>query len=235
MGNGNLAKATAGLGLGFIVVASLSGFVYPQQPRVDSTPAATMLWVHDHRLALQVGMIFAFFAGAAFLCYAAYVRNLLIHQGGLGETLAPVAFASGIGVGITSTIAAIPYTTMAFMQTQPAGIPDATVVRMLGDLNTIFFSATSAMTFVFIGVLGLAMVRGVLLAPWLGWLSLLVAAFNGLGVWIGVTFATYHGKGWMAAGWGAYVGFLVIILLSSVSMLLGARAPATPRASVATT
>jgi cytochrome b561 len=90
---------------------------------------------------------------------------------------------------------------------------------MLGDLNTIFFSVTSVMTMLFLGSLGWAMVRDELAAPWLGWVGLIVAVFNGIAVWIGVTFSTYHGKGWLVTGWGAYVGFLVVMLVLSASML----------------
>ena len=62
---------------------------------------------------------------------------------------------------------------------------------------------------------------------WLGWLSVVVAVFNGLAVWIGVTFSSYHGKGWMVVGWGAYIGFLAVMLLVSGSLL---RQGATARA-----
>ena len=48
---------------------------------------------------------------------------------------------------------------------------------------------------------------------------MVVAAFNGLAVWIGVTFSSYHGKGWMVVGWGAYIGFLVVMVLVSAVRL----------------
>ena len=48
---------------------------------------------------------------------------------------------------------------------------------------------------------------------------LLVAAFNCVAVWIGVTFSSYHGHAWLIIGWGAYVGFLVVMFIASVSLL----------------
>jgi len=39
-----LTAASAGGAL-----AVLSGFIYPQQPRVDSSPATTLAWVTDHQ------------------------------------------------------------------------------------------------------------------------------------------------------------------------------------------
>jgi hypothetical protein len=220
---GTLARSTAAFGLAFVALSVLSGFIYPQQPRVDSSPATTLQWVHDHRLALQIGMIFAFFAPAILVWFGGYLRTFLSRQGGLGEVLGPVAFGGAIAVAVADALAALPYTVMAFMEAQPAGISDPTVVRMLGDLNTVFFAATSAMTAVLLTAIGVAMIRGVLLHAWLGWLCVIVAIFNGLAVWIGVTFSSYHGKGWMVVGWGAYVGFLAVILILSVSMLRGSR------------
>ena len=208
----------AASGLAFVLLAVLSGFIYPQQPRVDATPAATLAWVHDHHAALQAGMIFDFFA-AALLWFVGYLHRVPVRAEGDQETLAPIVFGSGIGVAITTAMAALPTVVLAFMDAQPGGIGDASLVRMLGDLNTIFFSVTSVMTMVFLGSLGWAMVRGELAAPWLGWVGLIVAVFNGIAVWIGVTFSSYHGKAWLVIGWGAYVGFLVVMLVMSASML----------------
>ena len=52
-----------------------------------------------------------------------------------------------------------------------------------------------------------------------------MAAFNCIAVWIGVTFSSYHGHAWLIIGWGAYVGFLVVMLILSVMHA----APAPPR------
>ena len=84
------------------------------------------------------------------------------------------------------------------------------------------------MTAVFLAALGWAMLRGELARRWLGWLALVVAAFNCIAVWIGVTFSSYHGHSWLIIGWGAYVGFLVIMLITSVMMLRRPRLTATP-------
>ena len=206
-------------GLAFVVLAVLSGFIYPQQPRVDAAPAATLAWVHDHRVALQAGMVFDFFAAGVLVWFSGYLQRVLSRAGGGAEPLAPVVLGAGIAVAVTTALAALPTTVLAFMDSQRGGITDLSLVRMLGDLNTIFFSATSVMTAVFLGALGLAVVRGQVARPWIGWLSLVVAAFNALAVWIGVTFSSYHGKGWMVVGWGAYVGFLMVMLITSATLL----------------
>ena len=226
-------RVGAASGLVFVVLAVLSGFIYPQQPRVDATPSMTLAWVHDHRVALQAGMIFDFFAAAALLWFVGYLHRVLVRAEGNEESLAPIVFGSGIAVAITTAMAALPTVVLAFMVAQPGGITDLSLVRMLGDLNTIFFSVTSVMTAVFIGSLGWAMVRGELSVRWLGWLGLVVAAFNAVAVWIGVTFSSYHGKAWLVIGWGAYIGFLIVMLIMSGSMLRQRRAAPAVSPSVA--
>lgn len=206
-------------GLAFFVLAVLSGFIYPQQPRVDAAPTKTLAWVHDHHVALQAGMIFDFFAAGALLWFAGYLYRVLRHAEGEQATLAPIVLAAGIGVSITTAIAALPTVLLAFMEAQPGGLTDLSLVRALGDLNTIFFSATSVMTAVFLAALAWAMQRAELATRWLGWIALVVAACNCIAVWIGVTFSSYHGHAWLIIGWGAYVGFLVVMLIMSASML----------------
>jgi Domain of unknown function (DUF4386) len=225
-------------GLAFFVLAVLSGFIYPQQPRVDAAPAKTLTWVHDHHVALQAGMIFDFFAAGVLLWFAGYLYRVLRRAEGDVATLAPVVLASGIGVSVTTAMAALPTVLLAFMEAQRGGLNDPSLVRALGDLNTIFFSVTSIMTAVFLAALGWAMLRAELATAWLGWLALLVAVFNCIAVWIGVTFSSYHGHAWLIIGWGAYVGFLVVMLLTSVALLRQSRpaaASATPAAPASAT
>jgi len=219
MNDRTFERLGASSGLAFVVLALLSGFIYPQQPRVDAAPATTLAWVQKHHAALQAGMIFDFFAAAMLLWFVGYLHRALTRAEGEAAALAPVVFGSGIGVAITTALAALPTTLLAFMNAQPGGIGDPSLIRMLGDLNTIFFSVTSVMTAVFLSALGWAMVRGRFIAVWFGWTCLIVAVFNAIAVWIGVTFSSYHGKAWLVIGWGAYIGFLVLMLIASGSLL----------------
>jgi hypothetical protein len=222
-------------GLAFFVLAVLSGFIYPQQPRVDAAPAQTLAWVHDHHAALQAGMIFDFFAAGALLWFAGYLFRVLRRAEGDTASLSPIVLAAGIGVSVTTAMAALPTVLLAFMEAQRGGLTDLSLVRALGDLNTIFFSATSIMTAVFLAALGWAMLRRELASAWLGYVVLVVAALNCPAVWIGVTFSSYHGHSWLIIGWGAYVGFLIVMLLTTIALLRNPRpvlvAPTTPPAT----
>ena len=115
-------------GLAFVALAVLSGFIYPQQPRVDSGPAKTLAWVHDHHAALQAGMIFDFFAAGVLLWFVGYLHRVLRRSEGDVESLSPIVFGAGIGVAITTAMAALPTVLLAFMDAQPGGVGDPSLV-----------------------------------------------------------------------------------------------------------
>lgn len=226
-----LGRFGAVTGLLYVVLTVLSAFMYPQEPGSNSSAATTLTWVHDHRLALQTAMIIGLFAAGALLWFASHVRVVLRET---AEPLAPMVFGSGLAVAVLSALAVMPVALLAFMDSQPAGIPDGTVVRMLADLNTVLFGASSVMTAVFLVALGLVMLSRKLAGPWLGWVSVVVAVLNAVAVWIAITFSSYHGKGWNVVGYGAFLGFAVIVLILSISMLRhpSSNLSATPAAAV---
>ena len=90
------------------------------------------------------------------------------------------------------------------------------------------------MTAVFLLALGLSILRPRLPAPnWLGWLSLVVAALNAIVVWVAVTFSSYHGKAWNVIGFGAFIGFLLVVLITSISLMREPGAVATTTVAAA--
>jgi hypothetical protein len=208
-------------GILFVILELLSGFLYPQQPRIDSPPAATLAWVHHHRVALQVGMICGMVGAAVFLWFVGYLRHVLSRAEGGAEMLSPIVLGSGVAVAALLAVSTLPVALLAFMDGQTAGVPDATVVRMLADLNIVAFGALSAVTAVFVLSLGLAMRYRQLAAPWLGWVCVVVVICNAVSIWIGVTFNSYHGKVWNPVAFGAFLGFLIVLLGISVYGLLG--------------
>ena len=206
-------------GVVYVVLVLLSGFLYPQQPRIDSAPATTLAWVHGHRVAIQVGMILGLVAAGVFLWFAGFLRHVLQHAEGGAELLSPIVFGSGVAFAVVSAVAALPMALLAFMEGQAGGIQDPTVVRMLGDLNQVCFAASCAVAAVFLGSLGMAMLYREVAAPWLGWACLVVAVFNGVSIWIAVTFSSYHGKSWTPVAFGAFIGFAAIVMVSSGFLL----------------
>lgn len=219
MGDRRLSAFGAATGTVFAVLEVLAGFIYPQQPRIDGPPAATVAWAHDHRVALQLGMIFGLAAAGMLLWFAAYVTTRMDRVPGAGPALRPMVLGGGIATAVVAAVAAIPIALLAFMVGQAPGIPDPTVVRLLADLNTVFFAVNCTMTGLFLVALGLAVLRAELPTPrWIGWLSLPVAAANAVTVWVVLTFTTYHGKGWNVVAFGAYIGFAVVVAGLSVTL-----------------
>ncbi len=60
-------------GVAFVVLDLVAGFIYPQVPASDSRAVVTLGWVHDHRIAIQAGMIIALFASAIFLWFVGHL------------------------------------------------------------------------------------------------------------------------------------------------------------------
>jgi len=215
----NWERIGALTGIAFVVLVLLGTFLYPQQPRVDSSPATTLAWIHGHRTAIQTGMVLAIFASGALVWFVGHLRHVLDRAEGGTEALSPIVFGSGIAVALMGVLGAVPTALLAFMDAQPGGIQDANIVRMLGDLNQVIYGVGVIMTLVFLGAAGFAMVRKEMVAPWLGWVSLVAAVLNGLAVVTSLTFSTYHGAAWAVPGWAAYLGFLLVVLVASISML----------------
>jgi hypothetical protein len=200
-------------GLGFIVLTLLATFLYPQQPRVDSAPAVTLAWVHNHRSGIQTGMVLGLFGAALLLWFVGHLRHVM-----KSERLTPIVFGSGIGIAVLSAIAALPIGLLAFMDAQ-GSVTTGDVVRMLGDLNIVLFAVIAAITMVFLIAIGSAILQGELAGRWLGWVSLVAAALNAITVVTAMTFSTYHGAAWAIPGWGAFIGALFVVVVVSVSLL----------------
>ncbi|HVM64729.1 MAG TPA: hypothetical protein VMU14_07700 [Acidimicrobiales bacterium] len=211
-----LERLGALAGLAFVVLTLLATFLYPQQPRIDAAPATTLAWVHNHRAALEAGMILGIFGAGFFLWFAAHLRTVL-----KTERLGNLVYGSGIGVAVFGALGALPVGLLCLMDAQ-GGIQNGDVVRMLGASTQVLYAAGVIMTLVFVASAGAAMLRRELVTPWLGWVAMAVAVLNGIAIVTSMTFATYHGPGWAVPGWGAYLGFIFVVLVTSVSL---ARAP----------
>jgi len=217
----------AAAGIGFVVLFLLATFLYPQQPRIDSDPAVTLAWVHKHRAALETGMILGLFASGLFVWFAAHLRTVLDKAG----RLTPVIFGSGIAIAVTGTLGAVPICLLGIMDAQ-GSIQTPDVVRMLGDSTQVLYGLVTIMAVVFLTALGVTMLRKELVAPWLGWVALVVAVLNGISTVTSMSFATYHGAGWAIPGWGSFLGFLFVVLVTSVSLLRTSSSTAPRRPAV---
>ena len=215
----NWERIGASAGIAFVVLSLLGGFIYPQQPRVDSGAATTLHWVHAHRTAIQTGMVLGTFAGGIFLWFVAHLRTALSRAERGADRLASIVFASGVAGAALALLGGLPNLVLAYMDAQPGGLQDPAIVRMLGDLNSILFGILVPVSMVFLTALGIAMLGGLIGSRWLGWVSLVAAACNAITVVTSLTFSTYHGAIWTIPAWAAFLGLLVVVLVLSVTML----------------
>jgi hypothetical protein len=209
-------------GTPFAVLELLAGFIYPQQPRVDSPPAATVAWAAAHKMRLRTGMVCGLLAEGLLVWFAGYLfsQTRPVQRG--EATVAPMVLGGGVATAEVVSIAAVPHALLAFLLGQTPGIPDPTVVRLLGDLNTVQFAASATMTGVFLVAIGVAILREELGAS--RWLRLLAAAFNTAMIWAFITLTLNHDKWWNIVAFGAYIGFVIVVASLSFTMLRRASA-----------
>ena len=231
MGEKTWERWGAAAGIAFVILQLGGTFLYPQQPRIDSSATTTIKWVHDNRTALQIGAVCGLLALIALLWFVGHLRHVLERSEGHSETLSPIVFGSGIALAALYGIGAAPLILLTIMDGQRGGLHDAAVIRMLGDLGQAFYAPAAAVTALLMIALGIALVRGELVARWLGYVAFVVAACNLVSVVTSVNFSTYHAGAWLPVGWFAYVGFIFVILVASISML---RRPESSRQSAET-
>jgi amino acid transporter len=133
-----------------------------------------------------------------------------------------MVLGGGVATAEVVSIAAVPHALLAFLLGQTPGIPDPTVVRLLGDLNTVQFAASATMTGVFLVAIGVAILRKELGAS--RWLRLLAAAFNTVMIWAFITLSLNHDKWWNIVAFGAYIVFVIVVASLSFTMLRRASA-----------
>ncbi|MGO8769381.1 MAG: hypothetical protein ACLQIK_04380 [Mycobacterium sp.] len=200
----------------FVVLSVLSTFLYPYPPAIDSDPAGILEWAHPHRVGIQAGMVLGAFTGALFVVFVAPLRDRIDAAG--DRALGSLLYGSGIAFAAVYVLGVIPLGTLVFMEGQPGGFRDGTVVRLLFDLNWTMFAPAMALGVVFLLSTGIAIVRTEVFSPLLGWASIGVSVPVALLVYISLTFSSYHGGAWTVIGWVGFIGKLAVILWMSLAM-----------------
>jgi hypothetical protein len=215
-------RIAAGAGIAFVLLSVLSTFLYPQPPSIDSNPAAVLEWVRAHRIGLQVGMVLGVFTGATFTFFVAALRHRLdaVSSRILGSAL----YGSGIAFSAVYALGVLPIAGLFFIDGQPGGFGEGTVVRLLFDLNQMMFAPAMALGVVFLLTVGIGILDTRAFSRLLGWAAIVVSVPMALVVYTALTHSSYHAGGWTIIGWFAFIGFLVVILWMSLAMI---RAPKT--------
>jgi hypothetical protein len=215
-------RVGAGTGALFVLLSVMSTFLYPQPPSIDSSPAVVLDWVRPHRIGLQIGMVCGVFTGALFTLFVAALRHQLNPVG--SRVLGSALYGSGIAFSAVYALGVLPTAALVFIDGQPGGFGEGTVVRLLFDLNQMMFAPAMALGVVFLLTAGVAILDTRVLSRLLGWAAILVSVPVAFVVYTALTHSSYHAGGWTIIGWCAFIGFLIVILWTSLAMI---RAPKT--------
>lgn len=112
----------------------------------------------------------------------------------------------------------LPFTALEFLVKQ-GGLTDPSLTRIFYDLQNgiIMPGAFGFMAAVFLVAFGSAALRRVFTAPWLGWLSFVLAGFAVAGSILGLTLT--NGGTMFPFGFLPAIGFVVVVLITSIYML----------------
>ena len=150
------------------------------------------------------------------LAHLRYVVSEHPAGGRLAGALA-ISGTAGVTTGMVSNLMPV---ALAILANRPRVTPDPSLVRMLADLNSLFFGAIGLFFVVFLLSLALTFFSGALAPKWVGWIAL-VAGILGL---VGASAAHLpdtNGKpsGLTILGFIALIGLLVSLLITCIMML----------------
>lgn len=208
----------AGAGIAFVVLLVASAFMVPAAPHIDASTAKITTYVNDHHNALLASQVLLALSVLSFLWFVGHLRHVLDRAEGGTEALSPLVLVSGAALAAGGILSAMPMTLLAFMAKGPGGLVDGPTVRLMFDLSQITAGLATMLFAPFLLAMGYAMVRKELVAAWLGWLSMAVAALDvvaGVGL---MTQPTYSST-WNVLGYASFLAAGLVILIASVSMV----------------
>jgi len=204
------------MGIAACLLLLSAGFVASNTLSSNASTVQITHYLTSHRSGVLAQTVLDVAGSALALWFAGtLVRLLLIRD--RRSPLGLVVLAAGIGMTAVASLDGITLTVLEFLSRQ-GGLGDPSVTRAFYDLQNgvIMPGAFGCIAAVFLASLGVAMLRGVFAARWVGWLSLLLAALSVLSSVVGLTIAS---GGTSVVGYFPAVGFVLIGLISSIFML----------------
>jgi hypothetical protein len=208
--------ATAGIVFVVLLVGSM--FFAPAPPHVDASAQKIASYFGDHRRGILTQQMLGTFAVVFFIWFVGHLRHVLQRAENGTEALSPVVFGAGIALSAAGAMAALPPAVLAFGANRADGLADAGIVRALYDGYLMTGNVMLILCGLFVAATGLAMVRGEIVAPWLGWAGLAVAVVN-WGAGIAGFYVSTHSAFWYAAGFVGLATFAAFILVTSILMV----------------
>lgn len=222
-------QAGAAAGVATVILLVVSTFLVPQVPRIDSPTAKFVTWITTHRRGEETAAVLGMFASGTLVWFVSHLRHVLQRAEGGAEAFAPIVYGAGLILAAVNAIGVIPVTVLALMAGQPGGLAtgDASTVRMLIVSSQVMIAPFTLLSAVFLVAYGAAMIRHELLDSWMGVAALFAAALNGVTVVTAMVVGTYN-RGAFVIGFAGYLGFALVVLITSAQML---RLPEAERAT----
>lgn len=166
-----VAAATGWISVGMLLVGQA---LVINAPTIDDSPAKIRAWAGDHQ---------AMFLVAIYLLSAGFALQLIFWSG-LWRRLRPGAAGGGAigtaalaGVVMLSTLVIGGFAFAAELAFRASSLSDETA-RMLNDLTFVATNLSDIATALALGGFGTVILVDRLLARWLGWLAIIVAAVH---------------------------------------------------------
>jgi hypothetical protein len=199
-------------GVAFVVVAIIA-FVVGGEPPDSKHPAGEIAnFYRDNESSIQISAALITLAVVLLIFFAGYLRRELRRAEGEGGVLSLVAFSGAVVLAVGASIDA----TIAFAMADAADHIQPAQLQTLQALWDNDFLPLALGTEVLLLASGLSIVRHRALAPWMGWVAIVLAV-------LGLT----------PAGFVAFLGGAIWIAVVSVMLAVRARGgaaakPATP-------
>ena len=200
------ARYGAATGILFVLLVIIGFLVTPKPPAADASAAEVFEYVGDKQNALHaVQLIFAA-AGFFFIWFIGTLRHSSPRPRAATARLANTAFGGGL---IAVATLMVGFALAATAALHPARERPRADPRALVDASLIVPAVGAPAAAVFFAANGLSILRSGFLPAWLGWLGLVTALFNLLGI-----SAVYTDNGVFAADGvlGFFIGFLLFLI-----------------------
>jgi len=199
------ARYGAATGILFVLLVIVGFVVTPEPPAADASAAEVFDYVTDKQNSLHAAQLIFAAAGFFFIWFIGTLRTFLAAAEGNDGRLANTAFGGGL---IAAATLLVSFGLAATAALHPAeNGPELT--HALIDASLIVPAVGAPAAAVFFAANGLSIIRSVYLPTWLGWLGLVTALFNLLGLG-----AVYTDDGVFAADGvlGFFIGFALFLI-----------------------
>lgn len=207
----------AASGLAFVVLFMLSVFIVPMPPHIDASTGSVAAYFSSHAKALLLTGVLGAFAMMAFLWFLGHLRHVMQRAEAGHEELSPIVMVAGVALAGISVLAGMPTAIMAFMAHRGDALAAGTV-RMMWDWSQAGNAFLTLSLGLFLMVGSMAMVRKEMVASWLGWAGMILAALcwiDGIILFFQQSYSSFDN----AFGMVVLLGFALWMAVASITML----------------